>query len=605
MNSIKINLCVVLLSAVTLSSCEDFLDTKIVNTFDEEYTWSVGDYALGVLNNAYYNMPTTMTSFNNNYLDVITDNACTSNYGTAVHSYVFGAMTASNNFYDNWETAYKCFQYIHLFLENGLGDNVVYSLSSSSEDMHYRVRSYGESYYLRAWWGLELLSRFGGVSDDGVALGYPIVTEYIPDTDAGFAKYNELPRNTFQECVDQIVADCKVAIEYLPATYDDYNEGVANQSVSVGRATSRGAYAIMSRALLLGASPAYQDDDVSDEVVRERWKMVIDATYEAIGFIGLEYAPLTNDMLVGTSLEYTESSEFLFRRWTNNKNMEQYHFPPMFYGDANTCPSQNLVDAFPTTSGYPTWDSRSGYDPQKPYENRDKRLAVTIYRNDEEFNSTRNLEIFTRADGTLGLDVEGAHYKNSPTGYYLKKGLSSKANMLYDPDNVSTTLNDYHQQPFLRVAELHYNLAEALNQYYGASVSYSGRSALSIMNTIRTANGVVSSDYATEVAAQGVDAFHEFIINERRIEFAFENMRYLDLRRNKMAMDIDIYGVEVTKETSGIFDYNGTGANEDGADSQGRIVVEDRSALSDKYIYIPLPESEMLKNPNLIQNRGW
>ncbi len=583
----SITLYVASLSLLLSTSCSDMLGTKVNNTFDDEVTWTLPEYAMGVLYNAYNNIPNTLSGFNSNYLDAASDNGCTNSFDSDIYRYSSGGMSVADNFLDNWETSYKMFQYINLFLEKGLGDNITYSLASEIEDQYLRQRSNGEAHFLRAWWGCELLTRFGGISESGEPLGYPIVLEYIDESDRD--KYNNLARNTFQECVDQIVKDCDVAIDNLPLEYSDDNEGLAYALIEVGRANKKAAMALKSRVLLLAASPAYQvGGNGSDQA---KWEATADAAYDCISAMSWQFTALLNSMMVGTSVQTAENDEFLFRKWFNNNTMEKYHFPPMFFGGANTCPSQNLVDAFPTNDGYPITDSRSCYDPQNPYANRDLRLSRYIYYNGATFNNTRAIQTY---EG--GLDAPGSRYNSSRTGYYVRKGLSEKKDMLYDKDDVSSTKSDYHHSPLLRRGEQYLILAEALNEIGGPYYDLNGYTAYSIVKDIREQANVGGTTYLSEQAALGKAAFRAIILNERRLELAFENFRFNDMRRCNMPLDVDIYRYEITKDSRGVVNYN----------YDKKILVEDRSALADeKFRYIPIPQDEMLKNPNMVQNKGW
>ena len=94
------------------------------------------------------------------------------------------------------------------------------------------------------------------------------------------------------------------------------------------------------------------------------------------------------------------------------------------------------------------------------------------------------------------------------------------------------------------------------------------------------------------MAALGKDAFRTLIQNERRLELAFENHRYFDLRRNLLPLSETVKGVKITKNTDGTFTYN-------------EIDVEARSFNDIKYYYAPLPYNELAKSPNLVNNKGW
>ncbi len=80
-----------------------------------------------------------------------------------------------------------------------------------------RRRLQGEAFALRAWFQWDLLQKFGGKGTNGQMLGFPIVTEPIDVSgEINFA------RNTYDECVKQIIADCDSAYKYLPIAHRDF-----------------------------------------------------------------------------------------------------------------------------------------------------------------------------------------------------------------------------------------------------------------------------------------------------------------------------------------------------------------------------------------------
>lgn len=109
-----------ILIAGLVVSCS--LDPTAVNSFEDEATWSFPDYAEGVLMNAYANVPQRFSNYNNNFLDVVTDNAVTNTFGTNIYEVAIGGISPNYNPVGEWNTAYDQFRNIHLFLENGLSE---------------------------------------------------------------------------------------------------------------------------------------------------------------------------------------------------------------------------------------------------------------------------------------------------------------------------------------------------------------------------------------------------------------------------------------------------------------------------------------------------
>ncbi len=83
------------------------------------------------------------------------------------------------------------------------------------------------------------------------------------------------------------------------------------------------------------------------------------------------------------------------------------------------------------------------------------------------------------------------------------------------------------------------------------------------------------------------------MINERRVELAFENHRFWDVRRWEIANEVlnqDLIGITVVKVGDNQFDYT-------------RKIVETRRFDEKMYLY-PIPYSETIK-ASLEQNVGW
>ena len=88
-----------------------------------------------------------------------------------------------------------------------------------------------------------------------------------------------------------------------------------------------------------------------------------------------------------------------------------------------------------------------------------------------------------------------------------------------------------------------------------------------------------------------MDDFKTLYKNERRVELAFEDHRFWDIRRWMIGPETSkIYGIKITKN----------GANL----TYEKELVQTRVWDNKMYLY-PIPATERLKNPNLVQNPGW
>ena len=655
-------LCISLVIAV-LFSCEKYLEPKLTNDFGDDVTWKIPDYTLRMLLSVYDGIPDLLHWCDgNNYLDAITDNSLTTQTSSSLYGYVFGTATMHSNPIGNWSNCYNSIALANLFLEKGLAPELKYNLNNPTYDRMIRNRSRGEAYFLRAWWQHELLKNYGGRAQNGQALGFVIATRTFSDNDIEYA--NNLPRNTYEDCVKQILADCDSAIKYLPLRYSrDQNDKVISAEHPYGqsnyqRASQRSAHGLKSRVALLGASPAYQPAGayaLDEDSIKKKWLRAAIVAQEALTLGGMgttaDMLPLKNVLIVGNTvtqfpMDVGADAEMLFVRTRNDRNAENHHYPMWWFGQAKCNPSQNLVNAYPMKNGYPIIHPSSGYDPQNPYVNRDGRFVEHINFNGGKFcqiADERVMEIYGSADdGTIGRDAPGFDYRNTWTGYYIRKGMSNKPNRNYNPDNPGATNNDGHRNPLLRRGEIWFNLAEAMNEYAGPNgtitipklgtvitindedtivtkVDVTTEKPIDIMKKLRTL-WTTGTAYVDEVADQGPEAFRKFILDERRIEFAFENIRLWDIRRWQMPeLNEPIYGVKIYAEYDRTVDegklvnsvwvpnlvrkykytYFGTDPNEE------PVVVQKRNLSDPRHYTSPIPYSEMMKNPNLVQNAGW
>jgi hypothetical protein len=232
--------------------------------------------------------------------------------------------------------------------------------------------------------------------------------------------------------------------------------------------------------------------------------------------------------------------------------------------------------------GYPIDDNGSLYiyDPQNPYLNRDPRLQKYIIVNGGSIGSN---VIYT--DYTADMDgVNKVSQKSTRTGYYLKKLL--RPDVAIPVSGTPTVQN--HYEAYIRVTELFLILAEAQNEIGGPDYKQTGSqmSARDIMRAIRArALGVSGDPYLDAISGQ--EAMRALIRNERRLELCFEGFRMWDLRR---------WGMDLTETANGYYD-DGNGYQQ--------MEVEKRLFSGEKYKYMPIPYSEILKFSELVQNAGW
>ncbi|MFI3304713.1 MAG: RagB/SusD family nutrient uptake outer membrane protein [Rikenellaceae bacterium] len=599
--------------SLAISSCESLYEDKYIEQWGDETTWGVAAIAQGVVNDIYVGIPHRPDTYDSNFLDAATDNAATSYYGSSISDLGSGNYSMRVNPLSCWSTNYGYIQMACYYLENGMSDALTFNPSNEDSDIGERYRLIGEAYFLRAYFTFDLLKIYGGKGTSGKAMGVPIVTEFTDRETGEDILADGYVRPTYQETIDQVISDLDNAIAFLGDT-----RAISTQVV--GRADLNTARAFKTRVLLYSASPAYQDDSVvtihdskgnftvaNGTTYTDKWASVAGTIGELYSEIG-SFSKLNATDLANVTATSTPS-DFVFRFYFNNRTMETAHFLPRYFGTAYTIPSQNLVDAFPMANGYPITDSRSEYDPENPYEGRDDRFYMNIYYHGAEYGSstyaTDEFPLTTvdilpgGADSRDGVLNGSANSYASKTGYYLAKFMSKNHTM----NNPLSTSNVTHYWPELRRTEVALSYAEAANEAWGpekAGTYYdeygieqtATTTAYDIIKAIRsTSGGVTDTSYLDEVAGKGKDAFRALIQNERRIELAFEDHRFFDMRRCLLDLTEPIYGVSATLGDDGeTVEYE-------------TVYVEDRKYDGVKYYYLPLPYTEVVKG--IESNLGW
>jgi len=577
---------------LVITSCDDVFEPALDNIRELDDIYDEPAFAQGLLANAYILLPYS----SNPTSEVATDNAVTNDILNDYLSMATGAWSSNSNPMSQWANRQHAIQYINLFLANT--DEVLYSENEAINTM-FNDRLKGESYALRALHTYYLLMVHGGWSEDGRLLGITIRTE--PETiESDF----NLPRNTFQECLDHIFADIDRALELLPLDYGkiedadipqkyidlgitnagDYNRAFGD--IIKGRISGRIIEAVRAQVALLAASPAFTEG--TDVTYEDAAIFAAQVLNRINGIDGLDmngetwYANASEIDNLGAGVA---PKEIIWRSpIDSNNSLETDNFPPSINGRGRINPTQNLVDAFPMSNGYPI--SHDSYDSEFPYQKRDPRLEKYIVVNESK-QGPNDSEIIT---GTYSANNDGINKDNgwsTRTGYYLRKLLRSDCN----PDPTYNTAQK-HYTARIRYTELFLIYAEAANEAWGPmGTGGNTYSAYDVIKAIRQRAGIDEEDLYLESIKGDKDQMRELIRNERRLELCFENHRFWDLRRwkvsnlNEIARGMQIGDVDGTKVYS-------------------PIEVEKRNYEPYMY-YGPIPYTEMQKWSALVQNAGW
>ena len=488
---------------------------------------------------------------------------------------------------DIWAVPYRNIRRCNVLLANL--DKV--PLSSYMKD---RIR--GEAKCLRAWYYLQLLIVYGGV---------PNVGDEVYD----IGNFINLPRQKFADLVSYLSNELDEAALLLPLPNVPYPQGY--QDMDYGRVTKGTAMGIKSRLLLYAASPLFNGGVIAAATDQQkevagypqysvaRWQAAADA---AAALINSNYYSL-NENTTKPGLGFYDvflnrsNPEYIFMvTRPNGKDFESYYLPGTRSGANFSRPTQNIVDAFPMRNGKAITDPTSGYNPAKPYINRDPRFNYTIIFNGAKYQSNANTQDFVWTFTGTGQTGD-AWASGGNTGYFCRKMCDSTITSSVGP-------NPSRNWPLMRYAEILLNYAEAINETGQTELAYPK------LKELRARAGIVpgaDDSYGMKPNMTQTE-MRDFIQNERRIELAFEDQRWHDIRRWKIAMTL----------------YNGTsngynkvmhpirvgtaGSLSTGAGLTFTYQIENtirQHVFRPEMYLLPIMDDEIRKMPAMIQNPGW
>lgn len=546
-------------SAFTLCSCNDFLDREEDSFIDKTATFDSYNRTKQYLTYAYSLLPEGLNRFSGGaLLGAATDDACFAIESSNIQQFNNGSWNALSNPDNVWDRYFAGIAKCCTLLENSNHVNLDISRLDPAKRVEYEnnlkdIRMWrAEAHFLRAYFNFELLKRYGPI---------PIIKSTLDIN----KDYSDTPRPTMKEVVEFIAKDCDMAADSLELT------PWRNMNDAFGRATKGAALALKSRLLLYAASPLYVDFGDIDEANKPSdaalWKAAADAAKAVIDLNQYELAPAYDDLFKNDF----QNKEYIFvRRYPSNSDFEKSNFPVSYGGKGGTNPSQNLIDDYEMLDGT-AFDWSDPVKAAHPFENRDERLLATVLMNGVLFKGKR---IATYPGGADAMPNPNA----TKTGYYLRKFLNENVNIQTGGGS------DGHVVPLFRLAEIYLNYAEALNEYDPTNPDIAV-----YLNKIR--ERVSLPDVPSGLTQEQM---RTLIHHERRVELAFEEHRFWDVRRWKVAsstLGAPVKGVKITQDDAGNFTYS-------------PVQVEQR-VFQPKMYWYPIPQSEVLKLHHWEQNKGW
>jgi len=605
-------------------SCNnDFLNTDPQDRIASSATWADGPLSEAFVFNVYSYL--YYAGFHEEGISSLSDEALFT-HGRAYYITTEGTETPSNLGWFNdtfrWENMWEAIRQANVALAE--------LPASTFDDDELRERLIGEAYFLRAYYYHQLLRHWGGV---------PII-----DAPYGLNEDYTIARNTFEECINFIVSDLDEAASLLDG-----------KAITDGRASKLSAMALKARVLLYAASDlhhaptaqskssllgeygsielvAYTGGDQNARYVAARdaalavlnespgWKLDLNAPVSAEegreNYIALYCGGQSSVADGGAAVELlfqrTHTDQYTVENdWPlGGINFGINNGPNGYHNWAGNTPIQQLVDDYEMMDGS-SFDWNNPAHAADPYVNRDPRLSATIMYDGADWkprppdvaasDPANQIQTGYYDDGSggvvNGIDTRDAaleSWNGSFTHYYVRKFI--------DPDPAKTDNQSVAQTipwPFLRTTEMALNYAEA------SFKTSDEENARLWINRIRFRAGMPA------INDTGEDLWNR-IVNERRVELAYEEHRYFDCKRwmiaeSTLGSPVQIINVQATLK-SGMSPHVPYRHDKDVYDYSYSVVFDtgrENRVWKDKMYFRPISRDEMNRNDKLVQNPGY
>lgn len=472
-----------------------------------------------------------------------------------------------------WSNAYKGISRANTIIHN----LEISSINLPEEKMNQYI---AEARFARAYQYSKLVSHFGDV----------VFYQDVLELEEAYS----LGRTNKDIVMEAVYEDFDFAIAHLPVTY-------SNDEIK--RGTKGAALAFKARAAL------YNED----------WEIAREAALACINLGEYQLFPNYGDLFLP---ENRSASELIFsipRSTALNYDLSVRGYLPRNNGGyAAYDPSWDLLASYLCTDGLPV-DESAVFDPHEPFQNRDPRCGYTIVPFQTEFlgimyqphpDSTRVYNFNTGAY-QANNDTKGNQLYASFNGLVWKKGIDQ------------TWVDDFSAENSAIIIRY----ADVLLMYAEASIELNqiDQTVLDAMNQVRArayGSAVDEASSYPEISSQSQEELRSILRMERRMEFAFEGLRYMDLIRWRVAEDalnqpdyglLDLAELKAKVVDKGLWffpsvpeiDENGIPDFSAMAD-QGLIKqLSNRQFDASKQYLWPIPTKEILINSNLTQNQGY
>ncbi len=564
---------IALAAVLSFASCNEILELTPTSSVTEDAVWKDPALVTAYHTELYNAIQHGFRDWNAWQAKAIDEVYPAVNWGPG--SFQWGLLSVDNvdNSLYYWTTGYRYLRRINIFLDR---------IETIEVEVPDKERLIAEAKFIKAWIYFTLTYRFGSCV---------LLDEYYTLEEAPNQRFS---RSTFDQCVAEIERLLAEAFPDLPKTY-------TSTSSNFGRASQDVIKALQSRMYLYWASPLY--NPTND---RAKWQKAADAALDFMTSTGDTYQLYPDYRELFILMPGAENKEYIFGRnftKTNGHNAPMDNLNRRFeaYGGWNGAggPSFNLVAdyemqangmrAYNWVDGELVPNLESGIDPQNPYAGRDPRMDASIIHQGTVYRGA-TFEMWVASDDqSFGWDSYRQSPDNPRSHHVLKK---------FMPDIEQQPLLSWQETcvipwPYFRLAEIYANYAEAMFELGDEAT------CREYLNRIR-ARVQMPPIPATETG----EALRARIQNERRVEFAFEEHRWIDVRRWKIAEiteNRNIYGMDIIRDaTTGVDTYRPV------------VLLEKGGRFLPKMYLLPIRRDEIRKNSEadggpstLQQTPGW
>ncbi|SEW53909.1 RagB/SusD family nutrient uptake outer membrane protein [Chitinophaga arvensicola] len=512
-----------------------------------------------------------------------------------VYDLNMGNINPGNPVFDNWGHNYNGIRSASYFMAH-INENVeIRNVNGQQLIDQYHA----EARCLRAFFYFQIMRQYGPV----------VLTGDNPASPDAPASALQLPRSSFDECVNYVVGQLDSAAQVLPLVPSANGQP---SDLEMGRMTKGIALAMKARVLLYAASPLYNGNTdlatfknhdgsffISQSYDKEKWKKAADAAKAVIdlGLYSLYKDPSGDPVksMQGIFLQAWNPEQILVRKKNGLPDRDVNAMPRQAGGWCGVGVTQEQVDAYLMKDGKSIKESPlysetgfttvAGVSVSNMYVNREPRFYADVIYNNCVWQGGS-----MKAAAPVTFYLSGPNGKNghptdwTKTGYLVRKNIASQTNA----GSGGNGQKQERPEIIFRLGEIYLDYVEALNEY-----NPNDPDILVYLNKIRERAGVPqygSGPEALPVPASQADMRAKIRL-ERRIELAYESHRWFDIRRWK-----------ITAQVMG--DMHGMNINKDGNDFYQRVVAS-RHIYIPALTWFPISQYEMDRTKLIVQNPGW